>query len=69
MNLPSLLVLFVGGWGVAPNEKNNLFYSKQFSFLDEYISAYPSLTISAPDQNLMSIYQQFGGVTMEKKAL
>ncbi len=69
MNLPSLLVLFIGGWGVAPNDANNLFYSSQFSFLDEYISAYPSLTISKPKQTLAKTYQMIGGGGAEQKAL
>jgi len=69
MNLPSLFVLFVGGWGVAPNEKQNLFYYNKRSFLDEHVSAYPSLTIEQGIAELTSAYKEMGAIVNDQKSL
>ena len=70
MTVPSLLVLFVGGWGSAPKGKQNLFFHKKFSFLDHFISSYPVITLDAPPKgtSLLDIYRTIGAIGGEDTA-
>lgn len=65
MNIPSLLVVFIGGWGVSPNKKDQFFSTDAFSFLEEYVSAYPLVSLSVPAGSIAERYRTIGAVNDE----
>jgi hypothetical protein len=63
MNTPSVMVVFVGGWGAAPLDQNP-FYEGSFSFLGDFISRYPSITLEGKSvSNLQQYYQIASGAS------
>lgn len=57
MNASSLCVIFIGGWGVAPEKKGNLFSTSDF--LRELTSNYPVITLS-PSDSVSEFYEEIG---------
>lgn len=60
MTTPSVLVLFVGGWGAAHSERNP-FYQKNAAFLSETIARFPSLTLAPYSGSVADYYFQASG--------
>ena len=61
---PSLCVIFLSGWGVAPQSRGNLFLSESVKpFLGNLVSSYPVLPLESLSQTLdmTEVYGLIGG--------
>lgn len=61
MNVPSLLVLIVSGWGIGGDERTNLIMSSNNTFLADIISAFPVVALNSVSSN-HSFYEKLANV-------